>query len=265
MSTKNTSRVPVLLYHALFEGNDNTENYALSAGAFEQHVQYLSKHGFSSVDFGDLLNDRLLDKNGKYVIISFDDGNYSDYAAALPILKRYGMKATFFITVNRVGSPGYVDWTHLREMAKEKMSIQSHSFNHVFLSDLDNKALMHELQESKQQLQKELSLPVDFISLPGGFSSRNVLRAAQEAGYKGVATSCPGLNRVGNAGKDNAIFHRFVITRSTPINTFQQIVHADFSHAAKERLVYSAKAAAKKTLGSRLYYRIWSTFFKYRT
>jgi len=264
MPTNNTLRVPVLLYHALFEGNDNTENYAISTDIFEQHIQYLSKNGFSCADFGDLLDSRLLDKNGKYVIISFDDGNYSDYAAALPILKRYGMKATFFITVNRVGSPGYVDWTHLREMAKENMSIQSHSFNHVFLSDLDNKALMHELQESKQQLQKELSLPVDFISLPGGFCSRNVLRAAQEIGYKGVATSCPGLNKTTSTG-NSTVFNRFVITRSTPISCFRQIVGADSSYAAKEKLVYSAKAAAKKTLGSKLYYRIWSAFFKYRT
>ncbi len=261
MTDDKKTYVPVLLYHALFEGKGNAENYALTTDAFEEHIQYLSQNGFSGVSFDELLEGHLnADKN--IVVISFDDGNYSDYEAALPILKRYGMRATFFITVNRVGATGYVQWDHLREMAKEGMSIQSHSLNHVFLSDLNNSSLLHELRESRRRLQEELSLPVHFISLPGGFCSRNVLRAAREAGYQGVATSCPGLNKTGNGVN---IFKRFVITRTTPVSCFRQIVHAHTSYAAREQLVYGVKAFAKKTLGSRLYYRIWSAFFKYRT
>jgi peptidoglycan/xylan/chitin deacetylase (PgdA/CDA1 family) len=257
-------QAPVLLYHALFEGNSNPENYAITVNEFERHVRYLSENGFMGACFEDFLDGRENDHSRKYVLISFDDGNESDYSVAFPLLKQYGMRATFFVTVNRIGTAGYLDWQQLREMADGGMSIQSHSLNHVFLSDLSAEGLQTELHESKRTLEKQLSRPVDFISLPGGFCSRKVLRAAQEAGYKGVATSCPGLNCFGNSTGRLLVFNRFVITRSTPIYCFQKIVNADWMHASKSRMKYTIKASAKKILGSALYYRIWSMFFKYK-
>jgi peptidoglycan/xylan/chitin deacetylase (PgdA/CDA1 family) len=254
----------MLLYHALFAAEGNPEKYAIPASEFERHVKYLAENGFQTLSLADLSQPGNLEKNRRYVIISFDDGCSSDYTHALPILRKYGFVGTFFATVNRIGTDAYIDWKQLREMADHGMSIQSHSLNHVFLSDLGDEQLAQELGESKRILEERLSRPIEYISLPGGFISDRVLRAAKDAGYSGVVTSCPGLNTGRDVKYGVPFFKRFVITRLTSPLEFQNIVHGDTLYAGKQALLYHAKNSAKKMLGSRLYYSLWSKFFKYK-
>jgi len=256
------ARIPILLYHALFEGKANVEKYAIASDTFEQHINYLSREGFESISFNAFLDGFQPHPRKKYVIITFDDGNYSDYAIAFHILKKYGFAATFFVTVGRIGTRDYLGWDHLKEMLDGDMSIQSHSLNHLFLSDLSKDNLRKELTESKRILEDKLSSPVHFISLPGGFCSWQVLKAAQGAGYKGVATSGPGLNVLGRE-KKFILFRRFVITRKTQMDSFQKIVHAEWLSNVKSHIVYRLKFVAQNVLGSRAYYVIWSKCFKY--
>jgi peptidoglycan/xylan/chitin deacetylase (PgdA/CDA1 family) len=257
------TKIPILLYHALFEGKGNAEKYAITTSEFEHHINYLSEKGFESISFDAFLNGYQPLPNKKYIIITFDDGNYSDYSSAFPILKKYDFVATFFVTVGRIGEHDYLDWGHLREMIDGGMSIQSHSLNHLFLSDLSKDNLRKELTESKKILEDKLSLPVHFISLPGGFYSQQVLKTARDAGYKGVVTSRPGLNSFGNEKKKILLLRRFVITRRTHTDSFQKIVHTWLLSNAKSQVVYILKSIAKKVLGSRRYYMIWSKWFKY--
>ena len=48
------------------------------------------------------------------VLLSFDDGNASDFDTALPILQRFGVTAQFFVVAGRVGQPGWLDAEALR-------------------------------------------------------------------------------------------------------------------------------------------------------
>jgi len=265
MRLNSNNKIPILLYHALFDGKSNNEKYAMSAGAFEHQIAHLAKHGAKSIDFNDLVNDQPTDLNKKNVIITFDDGNLSDYEYAFPILKQYDFTATFFVTVNRLGTHGYLDWNHLNEMKNAGMSIQSHGLNHSFLSDLSSDELNAELDLSKKHLETRLRIPVNFFSLPGGFYSSRVLQAAKGAGYIGVATSCPGLN-VKACNKDGLhLFKRFLVTRKTDLQDLQNIVSVKHSYIMKSRLLYQAKLMAKKILGSQQYYSLWSKYSKYNS
>ncbi len=50
-------------------------------------------------------------------VLTFDDGDLSVYAIAYPLLRRFGIKATFFIVPSLVGEVGYISWDQLREMS----------------------------------------------------------------------------------------------------------------------------------------------------
>ena len=263
MNKYHQAKIPILLYHALFGGEANVEKYAIGADTFERHIKYLSEEGFESISFNVLLDRFQPRPRKKCIIITFDDGNYSDYSIAFHILKRFGFIATFFVTVGRIGTRDYLEWDHLKEMIDGGMSIQSHSLNHLFFSDLSKDDLHRELTESKKVLEDKLSLPIHFISLPGGFYSRRVLKAAQNAGYKGVATSGPGLNSLGSLGEQLRLYKRFVITRRTNMDSFQEIVHGHLFFITKSHVVYQLKSMAQKVLGSKGYYMIWSKCFKY--
>ena len=144
---------------------------------------------------------------GPRVAITFDDGGHSQFEHAVPALRKRGMTATFFVTTDWVGRPGFVTWDELRQMAAWGMSIQSHTRSHPFLSELDEAALRAELTGSKAALDRELGQSTTELSLPGGDApGRRLRRAFREAGYEVVAGSRWGVNR----GRGQAAADRFV-------------------------------------------------------
>ncbi len=256
-------KIPILLYHQLFDQERNRERYAISKEAFEGQINYLSENRFRSLSVNGLCKPHnTIDKNGKGIAITFDDGNYSDYSIAFPILKKYGFIATFFVTVNWIGTKNYMNWSHLREMVAEGMSVQSHGLTHSFLSDLSIDNLHKELIESKNILEDNLNMPVEFISIPGGFFSKKVLSMAKNGGYKGVCTSVPGMNVLNSSKKEFAVLNRFVMTRKIPFQDFKSIVHCNQKQIAFYKAQHYLKSIIKRILGSKRYYSVWSKFFR---
>ena len=86
-----------LLYHALFSDGSLPDRYALSFESFEHQLKFFSKNGFSSLAISDIRSNAGLTRwKKKTVVITFDDGNESDYRIAYPLLKAYGFRAIFF-------------------------------------------------------------------------------------------------------------------------------------------------------------------------
>lgn len=49
----------------------------------------------------------------------------------IPILKKYNLKGTLYVIINRLGTPGYVTRNQVKEMAESGLvEIGSHTFNH---------------------------------------------------------------------------------------------------------------------------------------
>ena len=134
-------------------------------------------------------------------IISFDDGDLSMYAIVYPLLKELGIKATFFIVPNYVGTVGYMNWDQMREMAQYRTPegerlffFESHSLRHSRLGELSKEDVRYELSESKRIIEEELGDTVTVIALPFGSGAQedHVIRAAQMSGYTMVRTSTSG-------------------------------------------------------------------------
>lgn len=255
-------KIPIIFYHAICadEASD-TQKYSIGAGQFMEQMDYLNRSRFKGVLIDDLFKGCSI-PNDNQIAVTFDDGAYSDFSIAVPILRKYRIPATFFITVNYIGKQGYVEWDDLRQMSDMGMSIQSHSLNHVFLSDLDEKNLYAELSESKRLLEKNIGKPVHYISLPGGFCSKRVLDAAKHCGYKAVCTSVPGYNMPASGSNSFLVLKRMLVTRKTRLEDFAASVEGDLKRAFSSRALYLLKFCARKTLGSRAYYSLWAKLFK---
>ena len=256
--------IPILLYHTLYERETNRERYAISARNFESQMRYLYDHGFRSLSLDDLsMAEQISAVDRKKIAITFDDGNESDYSIALPILKKYGLMAIFFLTVGRVSSHGYLNWRQVTDLNTNGMSIQSHGLTHSFLSDLKNGDLRRELLESKEEIQLKLGKEVKYLSLPGGFGSPIVLKAARDSGYRGVCTSRPGLNLPGQGAPELGIFRRIILTKRTSFKDSECIAGGKRSYVLKCQAGDFLKDRFKKILGSKVYYTLWSKFVKY--
>lgn len=67
--------------------------------ALDGFIAYFRRFGYDFVDPGAVANG--LPPEGRYGLISFDDGYYNNHEA-LPVLHRHGVPATFFITTGHV-------------------------------------------------------------------------------------------------------------------------------------------------------------------
>ncbi|AMR27352.1 hypothetical protein A0257_09770 [Hymenobacter psoromatis] len=102
----------VFMFHVLFESaaaiarNEVDPQQRITTLIFDQFVANFLAHGYTFVTPAEVLSG--LNPARKHALITFDDGYYNNHLA-LPILQRYGVPATFFISSHHVLS-GQAFW-----------------------------------------------------------------------------------------------------------------------------------------------------------
>lgn len=189
----------VVMYHNIVYGRTGNV-YNRDLYNFEYDLQALRRN-YTITDFSELFYTLATDSaNTDQAILTFDDGDLSIYALAFPLLKEYGMKATFFLVPSYVGTVGYMSWDQIREMAQYRDAqgrrlfyFGSHSMNHKRLGNLTEQEIRKELSESKRIIEKETGYPVRVLALPfgSGAGDERIIRIARELGYRAIRTSVP--------------------------------------------------------------------------
>ncbi len=146
------------------------------------------------------------------VVLTFDDGYRDNLLHALPVLRRYGLPATIFVTTRfcdqELSHPRYgtnvaglhLSWEELRALAREPgIAIGSHTVTHPYLSRLERAAAMAEIAASRATIARELGVPVDFFCYPSGDVTQREMALVAAAGYRAAVGVAPGANRAGTA------------------------------------------------------------------
>lgn len=253
------------MYHEVGQLETLTERYTVPTTMFRQQLQYLHDHGYQTISLEQYHKSAMegdTEAFDKAVVITFDDNNLCHYSVSTPILVEFNCRATFFIVSAFIDTqPDMLSAAQLVQMKKAGMSIESHSHTHRFLSDLNSKELSEELETSRRFLEGCLQAEVRFISCPGGRYNSSVLDAALDVGYLGVCTSAPGLNEL-VLGKPPKTLNRFLVSATTPLETFAKIVSRDKRFLGGQILRHRAKELAKKVLGNERYDRLWQRYRK---
>ena len=138
-------------------------------------------------DTFDAVLDSIADRDD--VQLSFDDGNVSDLAYALPSLSRRGLQATFYVVAGRLGKPGFLDSAGVRALTGAGMEIGCHGMLHRPWRGLAEDGLREELVGARAVLEEIVEAPIRKAACPFGFYDRRVLRALKQYGYAHVYTS----------------------------------------------------------------------------
>ena len=107
----------------------------------------------------DTLNLDVLDKNGKFVALTYDDGPSKYTSYLLDTLEEHGAKATFFIIGNRVEN--FRDT--VKRMDSLNMEISSHTFGHDVLTKLDEAGIKDTLDKTDDALTKIIGHGADLM------------------------------------------------------------------------------------------------------
>jgi len=192
--------VPILIYHSVREylprDSAAARQYIITPETLESELAFLKQRGFVSIGFDELAarihgGTPLPEPS---IIISFDDGWETQYTQALPLLKKYGFKATFFIFTNAIDKKHFMSREQLQQLLKEGMWIGAHSVSHPFLSKIkDPAALRKEIFESKRILEADLGIPITSYAYPFGHYTPEVLDLVKQAGYTSARSTYFGI------------------------------------------------------------------------
>lgn len=133
------------------------------------------------------------------VRVTFDDA-YRSCASVFAELQSLGVPITLFVCTSfaRQGSPlsipelagddpeelSTMDWDELRRHRDNGLEIGSHGVSHAHLSRLADDELMHEVAESRAEIEAELGGACAEFAYPYGEHDPRVRAAVQAAGYQ---------------------------------------------------------------------------------
>ena len=106
----------VLIYHRVFDLEADPQSLAVSPHRFDAQIQYLKTH-FSIIPLTEMVA-RLTKRESinSSIAITFDDGYADNLYYAKPILEKYHVPATFFITASLIGSSREFWWDELERI-----------------------------------------------------------------------------------------------------------------------------------------------------
>jgi peptidoglycan/xylan/chitin deacetylase (PgdA/CDA1 family) len=181
---------PIINYHHIAKVSPE-QSYYVSPEILNQQMSWLVANDYHFVAYDELYQ-AMIGKTtlpSKPVIVSLDDGDADQYTNALPIFEEYHVPAIFFIISARVGQPGYMTWDQIKELSVSGMTIGSHGVNHDDMANMDEINLKLESEKSKQILEQNLGVKINFFAYPGGANSKQTIQAMKNAGYLSAVTT----------------------------------------------------------------------------
>lgn len=142
---KKQLKIFILLYHKVAPTAVPYFGGAVHPKYFRRHVNMLASH-YNVIALEDLSKFSHHSNGKDTAIITFDDGDYSVYQWAFPILKQFDLPATVFLATDFVGSqkllwPDYLAWLLYAADSKKK----DHSLKN-FLEELAHDSLRDDFQ-----------------------------------------------------------------------------------------------------------------------
>jgi peptidoglycan/xylan/chitin deacetylase (PgdA/CDA1 family) len=189
--------VTILCYHSVDPAWESP--LAVRPGEFAGHAAWLARHR-DVIPLSEAV--ARLDHRGRLprriAALTFDDGFTGVLEHALPEVQRHGLPMTVFLVAQTLTEEGLDAWwvrtpppwplttltvdevLHLRDLG---VDLQSHSWSHQDLVELDEDACERDLRRSREFLEDLLHASVPFLAYPRGLHDEGVRRAARRAGY----------------------------------------------------------------------------------
>lgn len=219
----NAVDVPILIYHNISDENGS----ALTPQKLEQDLNDIKNAGYNTIFYNDLVKyvEQGIDLPSKPIIISFDDGYYSNYEYLYPLLKKLDMKAEISIIGWSVGRDKYLNsnksiiphftWQQALEMYESgHVMIQSHTYDmHKYSPTgiLERYGVLKNNSESygeyKLFFENDLNKLNDLIydnlgykskvlTYPNGYYDMLTEKLLKDMGYKVTVTVEEGVNTI---------------------------------------------------------------------
>jgi len=243
-----------LTYHRICAGGKpdlDQEFYIVTRNRLAKHLRDLIAAGMSPLDAITLLTSA--DPTTRRGYLSFDDGTPDHYEVVLPLLKKFNLRAVFFVPTAKLDRPGHLTRAQLRELADAGQTIGCHSHEHKRMDTMSAEQIRQQLDTSKKILEQATGVTPWIFAPPGGFINPGVRNAALESGLRVIRTMRWGFNRK----PDLTDLETVPLNRHTTDRGFQKILAG-----RQSRLLYRSKEVAKALVPALQYERLRALVFR---
>ena len=183
--------LPILTFHSI---DEQRSVISFPPELFQSGIAKLYKRGYQTLRLMEAVE--LLRSGAPFpdrsFVITFDDGYQSVYDEAFPILQRYGMSATVFLTVgegetggseNRLPSlagRSMLSWHEIREMQRSRITFGAHTCTHPDLTRLPFYRVKSEVCDAKAIIEDALNAPVACFAYPYGRYDSKIREIVQQ-------------------------------------------------------------------------------------
>lgn len=96
----------------------------------------------------DIVMNREVNTNNKYIALTFDDGPNYNTNKVLEVLNKYNVKATFFVLGSKIMGNEYI----LEKEYISGMEIGNHTFNHLLLTKYNDDVITKEIEDTSNKI-----------------------------------------------------------------------------------------------------------------
>lgn len=212
-SKRSDVKIPILLYHDFVttvpDNDPDNFNYINTPQSFEENIKVLLENGYTFISVQELndANDGKIELPERPILVSMDDGYYSNYEYIYPILKKYNVKASIFIVTDNIGKEidgkKYLGWEQCTEMQKSGLvEIFSHSKRHVFYDKHPSRTIRDDVIESYKIIEEKLgSKDLRVFAYPYGAYTKETVWVLKISGID-MQVYDIGMNYFNNLNKD---------------------------------------------------------------
>jgi peptidoglycan/xylan/chitin deacetylase (PgdA/CDA1 family) len=186
-----TRRIPILMYHVIQTPSATAAFPGLwvPPAEFAAQMHALQRAGFQAIS---------LDQAWAYwrygaqlpahpIIVTFDNGYASQYTEALPVLHAMGWIAVMNLQLS-LHAPQGLSPVQVRGMVGAGWELDTQGFTHADLPLLGPTRLTYEVALSRQRIQRNYGVPVNWFCYPSGHYDQRVVDRIKAAGYRGSTT-----------------------------------------------------------------------------
>lgn len=197
-----SERGSILMYHSI---GVNTKFSTVTPKKFEEQLSYLKKKGYTVIALEEMIS-RIQKKESLYkcVSLTFDDGFEDFYLTVFPLLKKYEIPASLFVTTGYLGGImttrqgqkfPIVSEAQLQEMARVSfVGLYPHTETHPKFSEISTEEAIAEIEVSRQKLESITQRNTNIFAYPSGVTTEPVVSYLSKQGsWLGAVTVQSGL------------------------------------------------------------------------
>ena len=216
--------VRILAYHGV--ETPVSSPFSVSVENFEEQMAYVSRH-FDVIDLDTFLKwlDGNYESKKRKIVITFDDGFKNNLTQAAPILKKYGLPATFFVIATKLDGADNRFMTAgdaSRLLGSDLFRVGSHSFSHLSMAQISEEDRNREMGASKALLESKLARDISYFCYPYGTFNDFDRRTVESLKRHGYALAFTSVNGVNYKTTDRFRLRRTKVEWSDDIKTFKR-------------------------------------------